>query len=103
MRRWITVLVAFNSITCATPGLAQDTDGPDGTVAQALKKLGANIMVDRNQPGQPIVTVHLHSKMVKDADLAVLKPLPKLRALHISAVQVTDQGLEHLRGLKSLE
>jgi hypothetical protein len=48
-------------------------------------------------------SLHFSQRGVTDEGLAALKSLPGLSRLSIGACEVTDRGVQHLRGLKDLE
>src|SRR5437868_1486652 len=68
-----------------------------------LKALGARLLFDTKAPDKPIVRVDLEGTRTGDADLVLLKSLPRLRDLDLSKTAVTDAGLVHLKDLKQLE
>src|SRR5262249_39270042 len=102
MTRNVTVLAAACLVLLGARALAQDADGPNGKVAQAVTKLGGNVQVDAASPDKPIVGVRLGNKAA-DPDLAQLKDLPKLRVLSLNAAKVTDKGLESVKDLPAVE
>ena len=71
---------------------------PEEVIA-AIKKLGGRVTVIENK----IVFVNLSGTQVTDAGLEHLKGLTNLRRLYLSGTKVTDAGLEHLKGLTNLE
>ncbi len=51
----------------------------------------------------PVVGVRFDTREVGDADLAVLKRLPRLREVHLECTSVRGPGLVHLKKQKKLE
>ena len=73
---------------------------PKGERERALAELwdvGARFRVDENVPGEPLVEVKFMFRRVRDADLARLKWLPKLRKLDLSYTQVSDANRDKAR------
>jgi hypothetical protein len=82
----------------------QDAAGQEKAMA-LIKRLGAYTKFDEKAPGRPLVEVSFEfSQKPTDADLATLKALTKLRRLAVlDAPEVTDAGLEHVKGLPELD
>ena len=72
---------------------------PEEVIA-AIKKLGGQVKVDNNKA---VVEVRLGGRQVTDAGLEHLKGLTHLKILYLADTQVTDAGLEHLKGLTKLQ
>jgi hypothetical protein len=112
----------------AVVALASVAHADQAEAVAALKKLGATILHEGNNPKKPVQSVYLPGKKVTDADLKhlaafsqlrVLKldaapkitdaglkelaPLTQLQDLGLGSTQVTDAGLKHLRGMKDLQ
>jgi hypothetical protein len=82
------VLVCFSAASAALAG------APD--VAESVKKLEARarkVVLDGN--GLP-VEVSLNNKPFADADLDLLQPFPGIKALDLTATQITDAGIKRL-------
>jgi hypothetical protein len=67
----------------------------------AIKKLGGKVQTAENH-GQPVVKVDLFRQPVTDAGLVHLKGLKSLSNLRLSETKVTDTGLVHIKGLTKL-
>ena len=80
-------------------GCGQPTgENPDEAASVALiQKLHGKVEFDKPGKDQCVVKVYLHNTAVKDADLAALEKLPKLRNLFLGKTQIGDAGLEHLQ------
>src|SRR5229473_4247064 len=68
----------------------------------ALKALGARIVVDENDPGKPVTEISIGRKIPEEA-LTHLEAFPKLHSLFLCFTHIDDKGLQHLKGLVSLE
>jgi len=68
-------------------------------VIAAIKKLGGQVKVDNNKA---VVEVRLGGRQVTDAGLEHLKGLTELQVLNLYVTSITDAGLEHLKGLTNL-
>src|SRR4051794_18980036 len=95
---WITV--AGLALGLLVPTAARSAD--QQTAVQRVLKLGGQIVVGEDRPGQPIVGVDLRYTPTTDADLPVLQGLPSLEWLLLWDTLVTDAGLPALRGLQQL-
>ncbi len=61
-----------------------------------LKTQGGAISIDRTSQ---TASISLRHSWVTDGDLARLASIPTIRRLDLSYTHVTDNGLEHLKGL----
>ena len=68
-----------------------------------FRKLGGRIVADSTRPGKPIVEVHAPVTPLTDAGLAHLKEWTAVRVLDLSGTNISDAGLENLRGLAEVE
>jgi serine/threonine protein kinase len=68
-----------------------------------IEMLGGIIKVDEKFPGRPVIGVDFGSTEVTDAGLEQLRGLTQLRVLNLSTTHVTDAGLEHVKGLTQLQ
>src|SRR4051812_31514294 len=87
------------------PARADDVNSASDALA-ALKAFGAVVTADRGQPGAPVIRLIIppnSPKKLSDPDLALLKWLPKLRALDLGTQPLTDAGLKHLAALADLQ
>ena len=76
---------------------------PDQAGAE-LERLGGKVKVERDAAGRnPVVTIDLEEKRIRDADLKHLEAFAdKPILLDLSGTAVGDEGLVHLRGLSRL-
>jgi Leucine-rich repeat (LRR) protein len=79
--------------------------GPEPPASQAeavaaIKKLGGYVTLDKTS-GE-VVEVYVNRTQITDAGLEHLKGLTSLTTLGLRGPQITDAGLEHLKGLTSL-
>jgi hypothetical protein len=100
----LTLLVLLVSSFTSPRSPAQESQEPP------LDFEGLKCLIERDldRPGKPVVKVKLdsfkcHSRRPGDADLAKLKTHPDLREVVIHSDDITDAGLEHLKGLPKLE
>ena len=66
--------------------------------AEPIEKLGGKVTYDK----RAIIGVNLYGTQVTDVGLEHLKGLTSLQGLYLNSPQVTDAGLEHLTGLSCL-
>ncbi len=74
----------------------------DAAIA-AIRKLGGRVTIDTKSPDRPVIFVFLGGTQVTDAGLEHLKGLTSLQTLDLGDTFVSDAGLEHLKGLTSLQ
>jgi Leucine Rich repeat len=75
-------------------------DSPQREAVVALRKLGAEVKLDRFDE---IVSIDFReNEEITDADLEHVRGLPRLQTLNLSLTGVTDEGLVNLRGLDRL-
>jgi RNA polymerase sigma factor (sigma-70 family) len=67
----------------------------------ALQAVGGRIVLDRSQPGEPVVGVYLLSRQVKDSDFEYLREFKSLKTLVVPGISAA--AMQEIRGLKSLE
>jgi Leucine Rich repeat len=80
-----------------------DLSNQERAAVIAVEKLGGKVKRDKTRPGRPVFAVRLASSQVADEDIAVLvKNLPEIRWLSLYSTQITDKGLERLKGLSRL-
>src|SRR5438309_265798 len=77
-------------------------DGSEDAAVAALTKLGGAVRRDAQASGTPIVAVDLSATQVTDEDLKHLKHFAKLKILLLQATAV-DAGLRHLQDLSKLQ
>ena len=61
-----------------------------------------SVTEDEKSPDKPVIGVNLHGSEVTDAGLEHLKGLPQLQTLNLWQTKVTDAGLVYLKGLTKL-
>jgi serine/threonine protein kinase len=83
--------------------LASGAHADESRAIAELKKLGARIERDGDQPGQPALRVDLSHTKVLDAGLKGIKELKNLRWLNLQSTKVTDAGLKEIKELKNLQ
>jgi internalin A len=72
-------------------------------VIAAIENLGGTVEIDEKSPGKPIIGIELSSQKVTDDDLKVVEGLSSLRRLNLNWTQIGDAGLEHIKGITTLE
>ncbi len=68
-----------------------------------IEKLGGKVTVDKKSPDKPAIRVDLQGSEVTDAGLEHLKGLTELQTLDLWRTKLTGAGLVHLRGLTKLQ
>jgi len=76
--------------------------GQDTAIAE-IEKLGSRLSFDEESPDRAIIEVYFSGTDVTDAGLEHVRGLVELQVLDLHGTQVTDAGLEHLKGLTKLE
>ena len=69
----------------------------------AIEKLGGRVTVDEDNPGKPVIKVDFMDTEITDAGLENLRGLTQLQSLDLAGTKVTDAGLAHLKGLTKLQ
>jgi hypothetical protein len=94
---------------CTGPAKPPTTPAMEQPQAMAeMQKLGGQITVDKNAPGQPVTAVNLSDVAITDATLVCLDSFPHLQKLDLGHTKklrqstITDAGLVHVAGLKEL-
>ena len=67
-----------------------------------IEKLGGRVIIDEKSPDKPVIGVDLVRSQVTDDGLEHLKGLTKLQRLYLGS-DITVAGLEHLKGLTQLK
>jgi len=76
------------------------TDKPNAlqdAAVTAIKKLGGLVEIDTKSPDRPVTHVMLHGPNVTDSGLEHLKGLTSLKTLTLGGTQVTDAGVKELQ------
>jgi Leucine-rich repeat (LRR) protein len=71
--------------------------------AEALRRVGGRIIVERKASGQPILAVNLSRGTATDADLEQLRALPHVAYLYLEDAYLTDAGLTVVGELRQLQ
>jgi hypothetical protein len=79
----------------------EPTAGQTQAIAE-IEKLGGKVTVDEKRPGKPVIEVDLASTEVTDAGLEPLRGLLHVIGLSLDNTHVTDTGLRHIEGLTQL-
>ncbi len=82
---------------------AAEANPDQAKVIAEIEKLGGKVTVDEKSPDKPVIQVIFNHTQVTDAGLEYVKGLPKLQLLELWDTQVTDAGLEHIQGLTQLQ
>src|SRR5687767_10312581 len=81
-------------------GLADQAKPGERAAILAVTTVGANVILDDSGS---VASVQLEGCVFHNSVLAVLHDLPRLKQLQLGHSKVTDAGLEHLRGLDTVE
>lgn len=71
--------------------------------AEALRRIGGRIIVERKTSGQPVLAVNLSRGTAADADLEHLRALPHVAYLYLEDAYLTDAGLTVVGELRELQ
>jgi hypothetical protein len=105
-------MTPFRSIAvlfCAA--LATEARGDEAVALKMIKERGGTYEVDREKPGEPVVSVSLPGRNVTSDDIRQLKALTELRNLSFNACtkpwptssgKLTDEGVKELAAMKNL-
>ena len=80
----------------AKQSLTEPEVGRDAAIA-AIEKLGRSVQYDERSPERPILKVELNRTQVTDAGLEHLKGLTSLQTLKLGGSQVTDADVNELK------
>ena len=68
----------------------------------AIKELGGRVTIDEKSPDKSVISVDFSRTEVTDNGLEILKGLTSLQSLALNDTKITDEGLKHLEGLSNL-
>jgi hypothetical protein len=105
-RSWQTGLLGLLALTFSgLPAVSHEPSaGSDpNRIAAEIQRLGGRVDRDEDRPGKPIVTIDLKGRDLDDSGLAAFSGYTDLRELNLRGTLITDAGLVHLQGLRSLE
>jgi hypothetical protein len=68
-----------------------------------IKKLGGTVVFDQKSPNRPVIKVDFSRTQLTDNGLEHLKGLTNLNQLWLGNTDITGPGLVHLKGLTKLE
>ncbi len=105
MRMTTTMIAAASFLILA--GMAGAEDKPMPTEAEkqataAIKKLGGQVLELAQNDARLDVAFHLADGKITDAEVALVKDLPKTANLNLRGTEVTDAGLAAVKDLKGL-
>ncbi len=81
---------------------SQQKDANQDRAILKIRELGGKLDPEEIRTGKPVTIVNLNRTRVTDADLVILKGLPRLSLLSLDSTRITDAALDHLKGLSSL-
>jgi hypothetical protein len=79
-----------------------DRSAREQKAVSALQDIGAQIEIDEQSPGRPVIGVFLSESDVTDGGLIHIRDFPSLVKLDLNLTAITDRGLVHLQGLTTL-
>ena len=97
-RRFLLALTFGLLVACVRWGWAVEPNEEQAKAVAEIKKLGGGVTVDEKNPDKPVICVDFSDTNVTDAGLELLKGLPELQRLDLSCTTVTNAGLENSRG-----
>jgi hypothetical protein len=104
MNRLAVPILAFGLLVAVMSSVsAAEPNAEQAKAVAEIEKLGGRVKVDEKSPGKPVILVYLDGTQVTDAGLEHLKGLSQLRTLNLKDTQVTDAGLKRLKGLSQLQ
>src|SRR5436190_19157932 len=68
----------------------------------AIQKMKGRMEVDPQRPGKPVIKVHLYAGKTAGIGLAPLAKLPETEWIGLHLSGITEEDLEHLKGLTKL-
>ena len=91
------LLVAFSP-----SGLAAGPNSEQARAIADIERLRGKVIYDYKAPGRLVEAVDFSGTKVTDAGLEHLKGLTTLQGLILAGTKVGDAGMEHLKGLTNL-
>ncbi len=92
------ILLLFGMLGCGSESVTLTQE----QAIAGIEKLGGKVTIDEKSPGKPVIRVDFSRTEVTDDGLELLKGLTSLQVLALNDTEVTDEGLEHLEGLTNL-
>lgn len=98
---FLAALLLATSVGCGGSGeIEAEPDSAQAQVFEKLKDIEAIVSLDGEGK---IVAVEFENASQGDDALAMLKDIPTLKRVNLSGSGVTDAGMAHLAGIKTLE
>jgi hypothetical protein len=96
--------VWFGGTTLTVLALSCAATADEASAVAVLKKVGATVLYEGNDPKKPVRSIYLPGKKVTDAHLKHLKELKKLEFVRLDAApNITDEGVKELASLEQLK
>ena len=91
-------------VAVAVSGCSPRENPKDAKAIAEIVRLGGTVSVDETRPDKPVISATLGpdasgSTNVTDAGLEPIRGLTQLQKLDVACTQVTDSGLDNLIGL----
>ena len=96
------ILICALAVGRTAPALAADAAETQTKAVEALKELGAVIVVDAKSPGKPPIRLMLKGDTVTDKCLDHVLALSKLQEIEFNDTAVSGAGVKRLKGLPNL-
>ena len=93
MRLLCCLLMLCSVLLSGCGGSKESKEDAKANAVAAIKKLGGKVQINGFQAGEPVVKVVLYQQPVTDAGLEHLKGMTSLQILDLRSTKVTDAGL----------
>ena len=101
--RTLLVFITVCAILCSWLAVKTHQERRQEHAVEATQVLDKEMTEGKSQNNGFVRRVDLSNSQVTDAGLEYLRGLPQLTELNLSGTQVSDAGLEYLKGLRYLE
>ncbi|MFH0884048.1 MAG: hypothetical protein V2A56_13765, partial [bacterium] len=90
-------------LSTAASGCGAKVSPKEEFAVAKIRKLGGQITFDDKRPEKSVIRVDVNNCKMSDTDLKELTTLTNLQTLFLGGTDVSDAGLEYLKGLNNLQ